>query len=69
MESVKAFEMLTETTLVRTILLNRKRVGDVQFIQYSDYNRGCSIDKHSDTYNMLSEAEKALSQNMIRLEV
>ncbi|CAH1106785.1 unnamed protein product [Psylliodes chrysocephalus] len=68
MESVKAFEMLTETTLVRTILLNRKRVGDVQFIQYSDYNRGCSIDKHSDTYNMLSEAEKALSQNMIRLE-
>lgn len=55
-------QQLTEITLVRTLILNRRRVGEMQYILLSDYVKAKSVDPESDVFQTLSSVERELSK-------
>lgn len=65
----KVFEELTEITLIMTIILNRRRVGEVQLINLKDYEKIRKGDPESDVFDSLNEIEKHLSQSLVRLVI
>lgn len=49
----KLWARLAQLVMVKLMLLNRRRPGDVQRIEVEDYNRLQSIDKESDAYKVI----------------
>ncbi|CAG9814234.1 unnamed protein product [Phaedon cochleariae] len=64
---LKSFKTLTETILVLTVLLNRKRVGDVQYITLDSYKECTNSRNQEECINVLSESEKLLSAHFKRI--
>lgn len=64
LKDVTAFKELSETILVLTISLNRKRVGDVQYIKMTAYN---STSETHDCFSFLTESEKEITKNFKRI--
>ncbi|KAK5647985.1 hypothetical protein RI129_002877 [Pyrocoelia pectoralis] len=62
-----AFKKLTEAALVLTVLLNRKRVGDVQYIKVDSYTQVTTSTNQEECLNALSESEKLLSAHFKRI--
>ncbi|KAG5888311.1 hypothetical protein JTB14_015819 [Gonioctena quinquepunctata] len=63
------FQELAEITLVRTLILNRRRVGKIQFMLLSDFIKAKSADPNSDVFQVLSSAEQELSKLLKRLVI
>lgn len=67
--SSNAFQKLTEVILVLIIILNRRRVGDVQYTPLNDYQKAKGVDNESDVFHILSESEKQLAKSFQRLVI
>ncbi|CAH1114940.1 unnamed protein product [Psylliodes chrysocephalus] len=65
LENIDAFKTLSETILALTISLNRKRVGDVQYIKLESYQS--TTQKTVDCLGVLTECEKALTSHFKRI--
>ncbi|KAG5868241.1 hypothetical protein JTB14_028845 [Gonioctena quinquepunctata] len=63
------FQELAEITLVRTLILNRRRVGEIQYMLLSDFIKPKSADPNSDVFQVLSSAEQELSKLLKRLVI
>lgn len=66
--SESAYKTLVETTLVLSILHNRKRVGDIQYLDLNTYSQQISLDNAEGTVQTemaasLTENEKILTQH------
>nr|XP_023017337.1 uncharacterized protein LOC111506492 [Leptinotarsa decemlineata] len=66
-EDIKSYKNLTEASLALTILLNRKRVGDVQYIKQDAYNLNVITTNKKECLNVLTENEIALSNHFKRI--
>ncbi|KAJ8964008.1 hypothetical protein NQ314_005220 [Rhamnusium bicolor] len=70
-KNVNDYRILIETTLVLTILHNRKRVGDVQYLDLNSYKEQIETSTNSTSQTeftmSLSENEKLLTQNYTRI--
>ncbi|KAG5863590.1 hypothetical protein JTB14_029202 [Gonioctena quinquepunctata] len=62
-----SFKTLTETILVLTVLLNRKRIGDVQYIKLDSYIDSSTTRDQEECINVLTESEKLLSAHFERI--
>ncbi|KAJ8961946.1 hypothetical protein NQ314_005868 [Rhamnusium bicolor] len=68
-QDIDSFKELTEITLVMTVILNRRRVGEVQYMKLTDYEKAKTADTDSDVFGVLTDAEKQLSKSLVRLVV
>lgn len=66
-EDSQSFKSLVEATLALTILLNRKRVGDVQYIKLEAYNLNICNTEQEECLTALTEDEIALSKRFKRI--
>lgn len=66
--SYPKWSSLNNGTLVKVLLFNRKRVGDVQRMRIEDFEKYHSIQKGSITYEMLSQSEKIYCEKYRRVE-
>nr|CAI5858945.1 unnamed protein product [Callosobruchus analis] len=68
---IEEYRTLAETTLVSTVLHNRKRVGDIQYLEIKSYQEqvesGKTATVQTEFTESLSENEKLLTQNYRRL--
>lgn len=65
-KDMKSFRILSETILVFTVLHNRKRVGDVQYLEWKSCEEQLKNDNTIQQVELaasLSETEKVLTQN------
>lgn len=67
LNSIVHFKILCETCLGLTILLNRKRVGDVQYLKLENYTLPEAVAYKEEYMNLLSEEEKELGKNFKRI--
>lgn len=65
----KIFEELAEVTLCRTLVLNRRRVGEIQYMKLRDFLNAPQSDTSSEIYESLSEAERILVRSLKRVEI
>lgn len=63
----KSYQKLTEATLSMTIVLNRKRIGDVQYVKLEEYTKNISTVNQEECLNTLSDSEKELSKHFKRI--
>lgn len=66
----KAYSVLAETTLISSIVHNRKRVGDVQYLQVESFQnqRKTHLRGQTDEFlEALSSSEKILMQHYVRI--
>ncbi|KAG5864686.1 hypothetical protein JTB14_030280 [Gonioctena quinquepunctata] len=63
------FQELAEITLVRTLILNRRRVGEIQYMLLSDFIKAKTADPNSDVFQVSSSAEQELSKLLKRLVI
>lgn len=69
-KDTEAFKILVETTLVATILHNRKRVGDVQYLDWKsceDQLNRHNIANETEFTASLTESEKILTKNYCKI--
>nr|CAI5856857.1 unnamed protein product [Callosobruchus analis] len=57
----EAFKKLVDASLAFTILFNRRRIGDVQYLEVESYLNNHSSDNQTEFLNQLSESERALT--------
>lgn len=60
---------LCKVVLMQIIVFNRKRVGEVEKLLLTDFEKKHNIQKDSDVYNNLNPAEKVVSGRYMRMEV
>ncbi|KAF5278702.1 hypothetical protein FQR65_LT15590 [Abscondita terminalis] len=63
----ESFKKLTESALALTIILNRKRIGDVQYTKLESYTKDSTTNTQEECFNVLSESEKELSKHFKRI--
>lgn len=63
------YKLLSECTLSIIIIFNRKRIGEVQFLQIEDYERECSNETQKEMFESLTELEKVVSSAFKRVVV
>lgn len=61
------YRQLTQCVLAKTVLFNRKRVGDVQYLKIDNYNKDFSTINPESFGEALTEVEKILSKNHKRI--
>lgn len=61
------FKRLAECVLALTVLLNRKRIGEIQYLTVKTYNQKSSENQQEEFLKSLSESEKALSKKFKRV--
>lgn len=67
---VDNYETLAECTLALTLIFNRKRIGEVQFLEIATYNRDSSDRTYQqECIDALTTLEKALCSNFKRVVV
>nr|CAI5834730.1 unnamed protein product [Callosobruchus analis] len=66
-KSMEEYRTLAETTLVSTVLHNRKRVGDIQYLEIKSYQEQVESGKQLLSKLSLQKNEKLLTQNYRRL--
>lgn len=62
-----SYKKLTEATLALTIILNRKRTGDVQYIKLASYNQNSTSIAQEECLNSLQNSEKELAKHFKRI--
>lgn len=62
-----SFRTLTEASLALTILINRKRVGDVQYIKTKSYIENTCSPNQEEILQALTDSEKLLTQHFKRI--
>lgn len=66
-----AYNKLSETTLILTLLHNRKRVGDIQYMELNTYKKQISLDNYSNSQaemaSSLTENERILTRHYKRI--
>ncbi|CAG9817738.1 unnamed protein product [Phaedon cochleariae] len=62
-----AFRRLTECVLALTLLLNRKRIGEVQYLKLKTYNTDVQPNEQDEILKAISESEKILCKNFKRV--
>lgn len=58
-----------EAIMIQILIFNRKHVGDVQRINVEEFKKAHNIQKESVTYQLLTESEKLISAQYMRIEV
>ncbi|KAK4887391.1 hypothetical protein RN001_003662 [Aquatica leii] len=66
-QDIESFKKLTEAILALTIVLNRKRVGDVQYAKLEAYNRDLVSTNQEECLEALTENEISLSKHFKRV--
>ncbi|CAH1106923.1 unnamed protein product [Psylliodes chrysocephalus] len=66
---ITAFRELTELSLAMIIILNRRRVGEVQYMTKEDYLKAKAGDPESDTFKILSDTERKLAESLTRIVI
>ncbi|KAJ8937501.1 hypothetical protein NQ314_011815 [Rhamnusium bicolor] len=66
LKDLESFQKLSEATLVLTVLINRKKVGDVQYMKLRSYESVVNSNKE-DCLNILTDAEKELTKHFKRV--
>lgn len=66
-KDVNAFKNVTDAALAFSILLNRKRVGDVQYTKLKGYNLNINTTDQEECLKTLTDSERAISGNFKRL--
>lgn len=69
-QEINSFRILVETSLVLTVLHNRKRVGDVQYLEYKackNQIENVAIVYQSELADSLTESEKILTKTYKRI--
>lgn len=66
-EDTQSFKNLTEAALALTTVLNRKRIGDVQYTKLESYNRNLTSNNQEECLNAITESEKELSKHFKRI--
>ncbi|KAK9685896.1 hypothetical protein QE152_g37600 [Popillia japonica] len=61
------YKQLTQCVLAKTVLFNRKRVGDVQYLKIENYNKSYSTVNPECFDQALTEVEKIISKNHKRV--
>ncbi|CAH0560528.1 unnamed protein product [Brassicogethes aeneus] len=64
--NLKLFKDLIEVTLALTILINRKRIGDVQYLKQNTYHES-ENNFQKDCFDVLTDVEKEISKNFKRV--
>ncbi|KAK4880746.1 hypothetical protein RN001_008892 [Aquatica leii] len=59
----KAFRTLTEVSLILTILFNRRRIGDVQYVYVDSYLKDFESFDQTEFLDALTDSEKVLTAN------
>lgn len=62
-----AFKELSEATFALTIVINRKRIGEVQYIKFDSYTQTSLGRNQEECLKVLSESEKMLSLHFKRI--
>lgn len=65
--SEKYYRQLTECVLAKTVIFNRKRVGDVQYLTIENYNKDFKTINPESFTEALSEVEKIICRNHKRV--
>ncbi|KAK4884579.1 hypothetical protein RN001_000850 [Aquatica leii] len=60
--NLRDYVVLVEVTFMLLLLHNRKRVGDIQYIQTADVTESCGIEQEDEIFHSLSETEKVLAK-------
>lgn len=66
-EIKKNFRKLTECVLALTLLLNRKRIGEIQYLKLKTYCAKQTVSHQSEFLESLTESEKLLSKQFMRV--
>lgn len=66
-EIKRNYRRLSECCLALTLLLNRKRIGEIQYLKINTYCQTYSENQHNEFLNSLSTAEKELSKKFKRV--
>ncbi|KAJ8946593.1 hypothetical protein NQ314_008848 [Rhamnusium bicolor] len=66
LKDLESFQKLSEAALALTVLINRKRVGDVQYMKLQSYESVVNSNKE-DCLNILTDAEKELTKHFKRV--
>ncbi|KAI4455379.1 hypothetical protein MML48_9g00013103 [Holotrichia oblita] len=61
------YKQLTQCILAKTVLFNRKRVGDVQYLKIETYNKSYSTVNPECFHQALTEVKKIISKNHKRV--
>jgi hypothetical protein len=62
-----AYRNLTDAALAYTILFNRKRIGDVQYLDIESYERSYQVENQTEYMNQLSKSEQLLCKSYKRV--
>lgn len=63
------YRLLCESTLVMLLIFNRKRIGEVQFLEVKSYKRCSSESNQAEFLASLTEMEKVMSSTLKRVVV
>lgn len=63
----KNYRRLSECILSLTLLLNRKRIGEIQYLKLKNYLQQNEENQQQEFFDSLSEAEKSLSKKFKRV--
>ncbi|KAF2891051.1 hypothetical protein ILUMI_15122, partial [Ignelater luminosus] len=63
----KAFKKLVDASLAFTILFNRRRIGDVQYVENESYLRDFSASNQTEFLELLTESERTLTSSYKRV--
>lgn len=66
-ELKKEYRRLSEAVLALTVLLNRKRIGEVQYLTVKTYNSDMVDNQQEEFLNSLTESEKILTKTFKRV--
>ncbi|CAH0558836.1 unnamed protein product [Brassicogethes aeneus] len=66
---VANYKLLAECTLSIVLVFNRKRIGEVQFLDIQSYERNFSAKNQKECLNSLTELEKSMSATFKRVVV
>lgn len=65
--SKKVYRKLSECVLALTVLLNRKRIGEVQYLTHKTYTSNVLDTQHEEVLETLTESEKVLTKSFKRV--
>lgn len=63
----KSYKQLAQCVLAKTVLFNRKRIGDVQYLTIENYNKDFSTHNEENFSEALTEVEKIICKNYKRI--
>ncbi|KAB0805127.1 hypothetical protein PPYR_02097 [Photinus pyralis] len=66
-DHVSSYRTLTQCVLAQTVIFNRKRIGDVQYLKIDTYNSNCNTTNNESFVESLSDVEKVIYKKFKRV--